>query len=61
MGSDSVKRERVCCSCSSEKDLLPRTLKFFSALGDLDAVRVHLERRDNPTAVNEAFIVACSF
>ena len=44
------------------RDLLPRTLKFFAALGDLDAVSSAL--RDNasdPASVNEAFIHACRF
>ena len=44
------------------KGLLPRTLEFFAALGDLDAVRTTLDENENDLAtVNEAFIVACSF
>ena len=44
------------------KGLLPRTLKFFAALGDLDAVRSRARReRDDPAAVNEAFMRACRF
>jgi hypothetical protein len=44
------------------KDLLPRTLKFFAALGDVDAVRTALdESGDDPAAVNEAFVRACLF
>jgi len=44
------------------KRLLPRTLKFVAALGDLDAVRTALdENGDDLTTVSEAFLVACSF
>ena len=44
------------------KGLLPRTLKFFAALGDLDAVRTALDESGNDlTTVNEAFVCACSF
>src|SRR5262245_18287626 len=44
------------------KGLLPRTLKFFSALGDVAAVRAALEEIGNDlAAVNEAFMCACSF
>jgi hypothetical protein len=42
--------------------LLPRTLKFFAALGDLDAVRTSLDDSGNdPAVVNEAFVCACRF
>jgi Ankyrin repeat len=42
------------------KGLLPRSLKFLAALGEIDDIRVALERNgeDLPT-VNEAFMVAC--
>jgi hypothetical protein len=44
------------------KGLLPRTLKFLAALGDIDAVRTALdEHRNDLAAVNEAFMYACSF
>jgi hypothetical protein len=44
------------------KSLLPRTLKFFAALGDLDAVRTALDESGNDLAtVNEAFMTACVF
>jgi hypothetical protein len=44
------------------KGLLPRTLKFFAALGDLDAVRAALNENTNDLeAVNEAFVCACRF
>ena len=44
------------------KGLLPRTLRFFAALGDLGAVRAALEEhvRDR-AAVNDAFMCACRF
>jgi hypothetical protein len=42
--------------------LLPRTLKFLAALGDLDAVRAAVERNANDLkTVNEAFVSACRF
>ena len=44
------------------KGLLPRTLKFSAALGDIDAVRTALEENGkDPATVNEAFTVACGF
>ena len=44
------------------KDLLPRTLKFLTALGDLDAVRAVLdENRHDLATVTEAFMCACRF
>jgi hypothetical protein len=44
------------------KRLLPRTLEFLAALGDVDAVRAALdESGDDAAAVNEAFVRACLF
>src|SRR5262249_14465496 len=44
------------------KGLLPFTLKFCAALGDIDAVRTALEETRNDLAVStEAFVVACRF
>jgi hypothetical protein len=44
------------------KGLLPRTLKFLAALGDLDAVRTAVDESGNDlAAVTEAFTIACSF
>src|SRR5262249_18836829 len=44
------------------KGLLPRTLKFFAALGDLDAVRTALDENTHDlAAANESFICGCSF
>jgi hypothetical protein len=44
------------------KGLLPRTLKFSAALGDLDGVRAALDENGNDLkTVNEAFVCACRF
>jgi len=42
------------------KGLLPRTLKFLAALGDIDVVSTALHDNDS-AAVIEAFTIACSF
>ncbi|MGH9143546.1 MAG: ankyrin repeat domain-containing protein, partial [Vicinamibacterales bacterium] len=45
-----------------QKGLLPRTLTFLVALGDIDAVRTTLgEDGNNLALVTEAFTVACGF
>src|SRR5437867_6571218 len=55
-------RARGLLQLFQRKGLLPRTLKFFSALGDLDAVRASLGESGNDlTAINEAFLCACHF
>ena len=55
-------RARGLLQLFQHKGLLPRTLKFQSALGDLDAVRTALDENGNDlAAVNEAFICACRF
>ena len=55
-------RTRGLLQLFRRKDLLPRTLKYFSALGDLDAVRTCLaENGDGLAAVNDAFMCACRF
>jgi hypothetical protein len=57
-----ASRARGLLELFRRKGLLPRTLKFFSALGDLDAVRAALvDDRTNLAAINEAFMHACSF
>ena len=44
------------------RSLLPRTLKFVAALGDVDGVRAHLDTNaEDLVAVNEAFRCACYF
>ena len=46
----------------NRRGLLPRTLKFAVALGDVDGVRVRLNANaDDAVAVNEAFRYACHF
>jgi hypothetical protein len=55
-------RARGLLQLFQRKDLLPRTLKFFSALGDLDAVRASLDETGSDlAAVNDAFAAACRF
>ena len=53
-------RARGLLQLFQRKGLLPRTLKFFAALADIDAVRTALEENDLP-AVTEAFTISCSF
>jgi len=44
------------------RGLLPRTLKFFAALGDLDAVRGALDEHVHDVGtVNDVFLCACRF
>jgi len=44
------------------KGLLPRSLEFFAALGDLDGVHTCVDTKaDGPAAVNRAFLCACAF
>ena len=55
-------RARGLLALFQRKGLLPRTLEFLAALGDIDAVRTALEENGNdPAAVNEAFVRACLF
>jgi hypothetical protein len=55
-------RARGLLQLFRRKGLLPRTLKFLAALGDIDAVRTVLEENGNDlAAVNEAFTIACDF
>ena len=55
-------RPRGLLQLFRRKGLLPRTLKFLAALGDLDAVRTALEENGNHLAtVNDAFLCACHF
>ena len=57
-----VSRAKGLLELFRRKGLLPRTLKFFAALGDVDAVRAALlENANDLTTVNEAFVTACSF
>jgi hypothetical protein len=55
-------RARGLLELFRRKGQLPRTLNFFAALGDFDAVRSALrENTNDPTSVNEAFIHSCRF
>jgi hypothetical protein len=55
-------RARGLLQLFQRKGLLPHTLKFLAALGDLDAVRTSLDESGNDlAAVNEAFMCACCF
>ena len=55
-------RARGLLELFNRKRVLPRTLKFFTALGDINAVRTVLNENENDlSAITEAFNVACSF
>jgi hypothetical protein len=60
-----VSRARGMLQLYDDKGLLPQTLKFFAALGDLSRVRACFDRQGRGSgpdaAVGEAFIVACRF
>ncbi len=62
--SDSIlqSRARGLIELFQRKGLLPPTLKFLAALGDLDAVRTALDENSHEAAVvTEAFVRACLF
>jgi hypothetical protein len=55
-------RARGLLQLFHRKGLLPRTLKFLAALGEIDDVRTALdESKNNLAAVTEAFTIACGF
>jgi hypothetical protein len=55
-------RARGLLQLFHRKRLLPHTLEFFAAVGDLDAVRSALDENTNDLdSVNEAFVTACRF
>jgi hypothetical protein len=55
-------RTRGLLQLFHRKGLLPHTLKFSAALGDLEAVRTALcDDANDLTTVNDAFICACRF
>jgi hypothetical protein len=57
-----ASRARGLLQIFQRRGLLPSTLKFFAALGDINAVRTTLDENGNDlTAVTEAFTIACSF
>ena len=51
-------RARGLIDLFHRRGLLPRSLKFFAALGDVEGVRASLETNDL-AAVNDAFMYAC--
>jgi hypothetical protein len=57
-----ASRARGLLALFKRKALLPHTLKFSTALGDIDAVRTALDENTNdPAMVNEALMTACRF
>jgi hypothetical protein len=55
-------RARGLLELFQRKGLLPRTMKFSAALGDVDGIRVALvEDGSDLKTVNEAFVCACRF
>ncbi len=55
-------RARGLLQLFQRKGLLPRTLAFLAALGDIDGVRTALDEQGNDLGiVNEAFTIACGF
>ena len=55
-------RARGLLELFRRKGLLPHTLKFLAALGDVDVVRAALGENGNDLAtINEAFVSACRF
>jgi ankyrin repeat protein len=55
-------RARGLLQLFQRKRLLPPTLKFFAALGDIEGARTALDHTGNDlAAVNEAFTIACGF
>ena len=57
-----MSRARGLLQLFQRKGLLPRTLKFFAALGDIEAVRTALDdNANNLPVVTEAFTIASSF
>jgi hypothetical protein len=55
-------RARGLLQLFHKRGLLPRTLKFFAALGDLEAVRRALDGKAfDLGTINEAFVCACRF
>ena len=55
-------RARGLLTLFARKGLLPRTLKFLAALGDVDGIRAALNESGNDIrTINEAFVCACHF
>jgi len=57
-----ASRARGLLDLFHRRGLLPQSLKFFAALGDINGVRACLDiNGDDLTAVNQAFMCACRF
>lgn len=57
-----MSRARGLLQLFHRKGLLPHTLVFHTALGDVDAIRTALDEDGNDlAAVAEAFVIACNF
>ena len=57
-----TSRARGLLQLFRRKGLLPRTLKFLAALGDIDGVHTALDENGHDLAtINEAFTIACGF
>jgi ankyrin repeat protein len=57
-----ASRARGLLQLFRRKGLVPRTLEFHAAFGEIDAVRIALDESGaDLTAVNEAFKIACDF
>lgn len=57
-----ASRARGLLNLFHKRGLLPRSLKFFAALGDLNGIRACLDTNaDDLATVNEAFLCACRF
>ena len=54
-------RARGLLQLFRRKGVLPLTLKFLAALGDIDAVRTAIDENGDSAALTEAFTVACDF
>jgi hypothetical protein len=55
-------RARGLLQLFQRKGVMPRTLEFLAALGDIDGVRTALDENGNDVAaINEAFTIACGF
>lgn len=55
-------RARGLLQLFREKGLLPRSLEFLAAVGDIDGVRAELDENGRHlAAINEAFTIACGF
>jgi len=55
-------RARALLDLLRRKGVMPRTLRFYAAIGDIDAVRASVDTEEaDLRAVNDAFVCACRF